>query len=229
MATKHIPVSLGQVGSIRLFAGLPEESLKVLAAASTERRYEKDEVVFLKGDPSSGLFAVASGRVKMVCQGPSGEEKVIDVRGAREVFGEEGLLHDLPYGYMVSALSNTCLLHLDRQSLQDLFDTSSRFALQMLAHMSHRVFAGMRDIEDFRTRAPLERLAGFLLDQCALVRHLQPKVNLLAPKHVIASRLGMTPESFSRCLRDMAEDRILASRGAVITILDRERLGALVA
>lgn len=228
MVMTLVDVPLRHVKSIQLFSGLSEAQLAVLASASTERCYEKDEVILLKGDPPAGLFAVISGKIKMVCQGPSGDEKVIDVRGARDVFGEESLFQDQPYAYMASALSKTRALHFDKRVLYGLVDTSSRFAMEMLVHMSRRVFAGVRDIEDFRTRAPLERLAGFLLDQCASARHLRPRINLHAPKHVIASRLGMTPESFSRCLRDMAEDRILDGRGAVITIFDRERLGALV-
>ena len=221
-------VPLRHIKAVQIFAELPEEQQAALAAACTERFYEKDELIFLKGDQPAGLVAIISGRVKMVCQGTSGDEKVIDVRGAREVLGEESLLLGKPYGYLALALTKTCLLHVDRKVLYELVDSSTQFALAMLAHMSHRIFAGMCDIENFRTRAPLERLAGFLVDHSNAARPLQSRVNLNAPKHVIASRLGMTPESFSRCLRDMAEDRILDVRGAVITILDRERLDALV-
>lgn len=227
MVMTIIDVPLGHIASVRLFASLPEGYLATLAAACTERCYENEEVIFLKGDVPAGLFAVVSGKVKLVCQSPAGDEKVIDIRLPGDVFGEECLLLGQPYGYLAVALSKTCLLHLDRQALLALLNGSSDFALTMLAHMSHRIFAGMRDIENFRIRSPLERLAHYIFVQCAADRRPKPKVILHAPKHVIASRLGMTPESLSRCLHDMAEVRILDIRGPVLTILNRERLGGL--
>lgn len=222
-----VDVPLRHIKSIQLFSGLTEVHLATLAAASSERRYEQNEVIFLKGDQSSGLFAVVSGRVKMTCQGPSGDEKVIALRGARDVFGEENLYHDCPYAYMATALSKTSLLHIDTRSLRALVDFSEAFRLDILAHMSQRLFLGLRDIENLRVRSPLERLAGFLHDQMVVQEDPQPKVNLQASKQVIASHLGMTPESFSRCLRDMVESGIVDVRGRAILILDRERLAAL--
>lgn len=222
-----VDVQLRHIKSIPLFSRLAEVHLATLALASTERRYEQNEVILLKGDQPSGLFAVVSGRVKMSCQGPSGDEKVIGLRGARDVFGEESLYHDRPYAYMATALSRTSLLHIDTRSLRALVDSSESFRLDILAHMSQRLFLGLRDIENLRIRSPLERLAGFLHDQTEMQGDPQPKVNLQASKQVIASRLGMTPESFSRCLRDMVESGIVDVCGRGILILDRARMAAL--
>ena len=52
----------------------------------------------------------------------------------------------------------------------------------------------------------------------------QPKVELSAGKSVIASRLNMTPEHFSRILHDLSAAGLIAVEGRSVRVLDLERL-----
>ena len=215
----------GKLRAAFLFAELAEAELGGLAAATHERHCAKDEVVLLKGDCPSGLFVVASGTIKIACQSPGGGEKVIDLPGPGQVFGESSLVLDQPYPYMASALAPTCLLHVDGRVLWSLAERSAEFARRLLAHLSWRLFGSMRDLEDYRVRAPLERLIGFLLDQTdATPNDESPVVALGVPKHVVASRLGMAPESLSRCLRELSDSGLIAVGADRVRVLDRDRL-----
>jgi CRP/FNR family transcriptional regulator, dissimilatory nitrate respiration regulator len=210
-----------------LFAGLAEAELAELAAATHERHYERDEVVILKGDCPSGLFVIVSGTLKIACQSPSGGEKVIDLPGPGQVFGEHSLLLDRPYPFMASTLSPACLLHVAGATLHKLMNRSPDFSRRLLAHLSWRVYSSLRDIEDIRVRPPLERLIGFFLDQSLGETGANGIVPFGAPKHVIASRLGMTPESLSRCLRELSDSGLIAVGADHVSVLDRDRLRCL--
>ncbi|MEW6513217.1 MAG: Crp/Fnr family transcriptional regulator [Pseudomonadota bacterium] len=225
----HHGVLRGKLRAASLFAVLAEAELEDLVAATHERHYAKDEVVLLKGDYPSGLFVVGSGRVKIACQSPGGGEKVVDLPGPGQVFGEASLVLDQPYPYMASALAPTSLLHVEGRTLQGLADRSAGFARHLLAHLSQRVFAGLRDLENYRVQAPLERLVGFLHDQSAGEAGADAVIVLGVPKHVIASRLGMTPESLSRCLRDLADSGLIEVGSDHVTVLDRMRLSGFAA
>jgi CRP-like cAMP-binding protein len=48
------------------------------------------------------------------------------------------------------------------------------------------------------------------------------KLNI--PKNLIASRVSVKPETFSRILKELAEKDIVSVKGGEITILDREAL-----
>ena len=220
----HYGVVRGRLRAACLFSELDVAELAEIAAATHERHFAKDEVVLLKGDCPSGLFVVASGTIRIVCQSPAGGEKVIDLPGPGQVFGESSLVLDRPYPFMASALAPTCLLHVDGRALRGLVGRSAGFSRRLLAHLSQRVFAGMRDIENFRVQAPLERLVGFLHDQSAGAEGADAVIFLGVPKHVIASRLGMTPESLSRCLRDLADSGLIEVGWDHVTVLDRTRL-----
>lgn len=221
----HAGMVRGRLRAAFLFAELDDAELAELAAATHERHCAKDAVVLLKGDCPSGLFVVASGTIKIACQSPGGGERVIDLPGPGQVFGESALVLERPYPYMASALTAACLLHVDGRALRGLADRSAGFARRLLAHLSWRVFASMRDLEDYRVRAPLERLIGFLFDHGAAASDADcPVVALGVPKHVIASRLGMTPESLSRCLRELSDGGLIAVGTDSVRVLDSDRL-----
>ncbi len=221
----HSGVVRGKLRAACLFSELDEAELAELAAATRERHCAKDEVVLLKGDCPSGLFVVAAGTIKIACQSPAGGEKVIDLPGPGQVFGESSLVLDRPYPFMASALSPTCLLHVDGRALQGLAERSAGFARRLLAHLSLRVYAGVRDLENYRVRVPLERLIGFLLDQSDATPNDENQVVALGvPKHVVASRLGMAPESLSRCLRELSDSGLIAVGTDQVKVLDRDRL-----
>lgn len=150
---------------------------------------------------------------------------MIDLPGPGQVFGESSLVLDRPYPFMASALSATCLLHVDGRALQGLTERSAGFARRLLAHLSLRVHASVRDLENYRVRVPLERLIGFLLDQSDATQNDENQVVALGvPKHVVASRLGMTPESLSRCLRELSDSGLIAVGTDQVKVLDRDRL-----
>lgn len=71
----------------------------------------------------------------------------------------------------------------------------------MLSSLSARLHTLVRDVESYTLLSPVQRVAGYLAD---LIEPLADgnTVRLPAAKKVIASRLGMTPEAFSRALRD---------------------------
>lgn len=221
-------VSIQDIGTIPFFAGLPDRLLGAIAKASVEKPYEKEMVVFLKGDLPKSLFAVATGTVRLACQSPKGEEKVIDLLGPGRVFGESALFLDSPYPCMAAATTPVRLLQIDGRVLLGLLDESPVLMRRLAANLSQGIVNVVRTIEDYRTLRPHGRLARFLLDERDDAQPAHAPVTLPATKHVFASLLGITPESLSRVIRDLAEAGVIENRGRSVSILDGHRLAALV-
>lgn len=216
--------TLPQLKRIPFFAGLPDAQLIQLAQASCERSYRKDKVVFLKGDQPTGLYAILGGTIKMACQSPQGNEKVIDLLGPGQVFGEAALLLDCPYPYLTAAMTDARLLHVEGAVLRKLVHASPDLARRMMSCLSQGIFTVMRDLEDYRAHTPRERVIRFLLDQRSHAEPPHHAIAIPAPKHVFASLLGMTPESLSRSMRDLSEAGLIEVGKRRIHVLDRQRL-----
>ena len=54
----------------------------------------------------------------------------------------------------------------------------------------------------------------------------RPRLHLVAPKNVIASRLGIQPETFSRVAARLMKDGLIRVQGQDIVLLDIEGLRA---
>lgn len=219
-----IDVALPQLKSIPFFAGLPEAQLARLAQASCERSYQKDKFVFLKGDRPTGLYAILGGTVKMACQSPQGGEKIIDLLGPGQVFGEAALLLDCPYPYLTATMTKARLLHVDGAVLRGQVHASPELSRRMMARLSHGICTVMRDLEDYRAHTPRERVIRFLLDQRKHPETPHNSIPIPAPKYVFASLLGMTPESLSRNMRDLADAGLIEVGKRRIRVLDRQQL-----
>lgn len=219
-ATRHISL----LKRTFLFGALPEALLAEVAAGVRERRYARGELVFQKGDRSTGIYVVVAGKIKEACQSREGEEKIIEIIGQDQTCGEAALLLDCPQPFFAAALVGTQLLHVDRQTVHALIGCAPLFVERLLLRLSSRTIDIVRDIVAYSLKTPLQRIAGFLLDLHGSTPDGQPTVTLPAAKSVIASRLNMTPEALSRNLRDLADARLIEVCGSRITLLDLPRL-----
>lgn len=207
-----------------LFRNLSPHSQSLLAAAAHERRHVRGELILQKGDRPTGLFVVASGKLKETLQSADGQEKIIELLGPGQTCGEAALFLDSSIPYCVIALTNCHLLHIDIRTIHTLIDTEPGFVAHMLRTLARRQYGIMRDIEGYSLHSPLQRLVGFLLDLGNGDANDAPIVTLPATKSVIASRLGMSPEAMSRNLRDLMDAHLIEVRGRRIALLERERL-----
>ncbi|MFN3884664.1 MAG: Crp/Fnr family transcriptional regulator, partial [Rhodocyclaceae bacterium] len=213
-----------ELRDIPFFADLPQTLLAQLMAAARERRYEKDEVIVLKGDRPTGMYAVLSGVIKLSCQSSNGKERVIDLLGKGGLFGASAVLLGNSFPYLAAAITPARLLHIDAETVLGLSGRSALFAKHLLVGLSTCLYAQIRDLEDFRLHPPVKRLANYLVGQSAGSSHGEGVIRFQAPKHVIASRLGMTPEALSRCLRELEDNGAIAVSGEHVRVLDAHRL-----
>src|SRR5258708_37813470 len=73
-STRAEPELLAQVG---LFADLTAAELVGLASLMRPRPYAKDEVIYLRGDPGTAFYVIASGKVKIALTSPDGKELIL--------------------------------------------------------------------------------------------------------------------------------------------------------
>lgn len=209
-----------------LFQGLGAEDCARLIVATRERRFAKGETVFLKGDRPTGLLVVVAGLVKETCQSSAGGEKIIELLGAGQSFGEAAMLLDCPYPFNALTLAPTRLLHVGKAAIADLVELRPEFAKRMMLVLAEKVCMLMDDIEAYSVQSPVKRVVRYLVDRCGVASSGQKSIALPAPKLAIASRLGMTPEALSRTLHDLAEAGLIKIETSRVDVRDLARLKA---
>ena len=222
---------IARLHALPLFTGLSAESLTDLLGDCAVRMHGKRKTLFLQGDPATHFFVVLSGWVKLFRLRPDGAEVVVEIFGPGESFAE-GAMH-MPEGYPVSAemVEDGRLLAVPTAAFGERVRHDPNLAISMLASMAVRLKELVNRIEKKETQTAAQRVADFLLkfggpaprtdagtDAGTDAAHVV--VQLPYDKQLIANRLGMKPETFSRALSTL-RDRGVHVDGPRAEIRDR--------
>jgi CRP-like cAMP-binding protein len=213
------------LANLPLFTEMRAEELDRIAAGTETRYVEKGEEVCHVGDPVTGFHVVVYGQVKLGFTSPQGVEKVIEIIRPGQTFGEALMFLGKPYIVFAQALSDSMLLHVSKAAVDEELSRDPAFARRMLSGLSQRLHGLVRDVEAYTLRSGSERVIGYLLGELPdAAGAAEVEVDLTPGKSVIASRLNMTPEHFSRILHDLAAQGLIEVEGRLVRIRDLERL-----
>lgn len=200
---------------------LPDE-LDRIAASTTELHVPRGEILFQRGDPCVGFHSVVYGQVKLAFTSQQGGEKVVEIIGPGHSFGEALMFMDKPYVVFAQTLADSFILHVSQAAMFEELEHNPKFARKMLAGLSRRLHGLISDVEAYSLRSGTQRVIGYLLKGGSTGDG--DRVTLEVSKTVVASRLNLTPEHFSRILHDLGERRLISISGRTITILDIDKL-----
>jgi CRP-like cAMP-binding protein len=217
MTPPDIPLLLSR---LPLFQELAVPQLEALARDTRLVEVPKGDILFHKGDESHGFFVVLFGQIKLAIASSNGHEKVVDVIGSRQSFGEAVMFMGCPYPVSAQAISDSRLLRINRQTVFDLLTSDAKFARAMLAGLSIRLHSLVGDVASYSLRTGLQRVIGYLLQQAAEQGASEESAGVTLPifKQVLASRLNLTPESLSRVLHDLESAGLIEVHGRQIMI-----------
>ncbi len=217
-----------------LFSALSDAQLAALVAATHEVRADKGKLLFQRGTPCEGMYLVVFGVVKLAVSGVQGDEKIVELVRAGESFGEAVMFLNRPFPIMAQTLEDSLPLYVEAAAIDNLLAQDPKFARRLLAGLSVRLHALVRDVESYSTQNAAQRVIGYLL-QSVSTEHGESEgdiathattVSLPVNKNLIASRLNLTPETLSRVLHHFVADGLIEVNGREIVIHDTRRLAA---
>lgn len=212
--------------NIPLFSGLSPDEIKKISKGAKELHYEKGEIVCHHGDPCNGFYVVIHGQVKLSINSTKGVEKIVAMVSQGQSFGEAIMFLEKPYPVSAEALADTALLHISRSVIFEELERSNYFVKKILGGLSMQTHQLLMDIEDYSLHSGTQRVIGYLIQVISSGNHGKENISITLPynKGVIASRLNLTQEHFSRILHDMVAINIVRVDGRVIHIPSLELL-----
>ncbi|OFZ90944.1 MAG: hypothetical protein A2W21_06810 [Betaproteobacteria bacterium RBG_16_66_20] len=217
----------GILGKLPMFRHVAPAQLHKLARHAALRRAAKDTLLYERGDPATGCYALIYGLVKLSLRGPGGSEKVLRLVGAGETFAESVMFHERPHPVTALVLADSQLVFLPAEAIYDLLEHDRSFARALLAGLSQRIHTLIDDIEAYSLESGTQRIAAFLHSLADPSGPAPSRVRLPANKTVIASRLGITKETFSRLLHELSSQGLIEVCQREIVLRDPPRLAEL--
>lgn len=214
------------LANLPLFKEINPDEIDRIAAGTQEVRIARGEVLFRKGDPCEGFHVVVYGQIKLAFTSHSGAEKVVELMGTGQSFGEAVMFMEKPYPVYAQALADTMLLHIVKAVVFEEIERDPNFARRIIGGLSRRLHGLIADLESYSLHSGAQRVIGYLLryEPESGAKGERVKVALPTSKGIIASRLNLTPEHFSRILHDLSDMGLIQVEGRTVIILDLEGL-----
>lgn len=193
------------------FAGLLPATLEEIALICRPQHRAPREVLFLKGDPGDGLYAIRRGLVRIGTTNLLGQQMTVNLLGAGDIFGEIALLDGRSRTADAVVMEDTEMFFLPRRDFLKLLSSDPAISLQLIELLCARLRNVLERIEETTFLPAATRLARRILTLA-----IDYGTEVRATQDELASLSGITRETVNRQLQRWKRMGVLS--------LGRERL-----
>lgn len=210
--------------ALPLFSLCPPETLQYLAQNAVVQTHKKGKILFIHEDTADRYYLISSGWVKIFRETLDGTQAVIDILDAGHLVGESAVLLDDEYPYSAEVVEQAEIVSLSSHELKVELDRNPVLMKTMLQIMARERKAQTSEIEHLSIQNAPQRIGCFLLRLTKQGDEGYVQLHLPYDKTLIASRLGMQPETFSRALKKLKKETDIEVKGATVIIKDLQAL-----
>lgn len=211
-----------QLRNCFLFSGLDESQLQRVVRNAVRVRLNEGDALFQQGDTAARFYLATMGQIKLFRLSPAGNEKVIDIVTPGHTFGEALMFLETPHFPVgAEALQPSEVISIDAVDFADMLKGSVETCFLLMGDMSQRLRGRLREIDELSLHSATCRVAAYMVKQAP------PGANsfeLPVAKQIVASRLSVKPETFSRIIKNLSSSGVIQVVGSRVTIHDREAL-----
>jgi CRP-like cAMP-binding protein len=208
-----------------LFADLNREHFDGVIKHTRRIALQENEVLFEQQQPAHEIFLLESGQIKLALVSPEGHEKVIDLISPGTSFAEAVMFsRHHTYPVTATAIVASRVWAIEAGYYAGILRQSTDACFAVMAQMSRRLHWQVAEIDRLTLHSATSRVVGYLLDQVPSTHLVSSEFQLDTPKHVIASRLSMTPETLSRSFARLSRDGYIDITDNTIRLNNIEKL-----
>ncbi|TXH88668.1 MAG: Crp/Fnr family transcriptional regulator [Rhodoferax sp.] len=213
---------------LTLFEGLEAEVQEQLARHASLRTFAKNQEIASAADMVSEFHFLVTGTAKVQLQTTGGRKKVVEIVRPGYNFDECMPMHAARQNLHVVAISTARVLSIPKEVVQAALEAHPPLAMRFIRSMSQRMTQLMGELNSHIFDNAMQRFVRYIV--CQLVPASQADssqavtVTLPAGKAVVASRLSLSPEYFSRMLRQLETEHLIEIDNRSIAIPDLSRL-----
>ena len=203
---------------------LPEWS-PAIDANRKNYHFNKGELLFREGEKIKGMYFIYSGKVKVHKKWDSEKELIVRFAGSGDILGHRGLGKDIHYPVSATALEPVTVCFIDLAFFLTSLKVNHDLTFQLMLFFAEELQESEKKMRNMAHMPVKGRVAHALLklkDKYGLTQ--EGYVDITITKQDIASFAGTTYETVFRIMNELAEDKIIDTRGKTFCILNVEGL-----
>ena len=205
-----------------LFSKLTDLQIDRVCQFSQLHKLSDGQLLFNQSDKVTSFYMVINGKIKLYRMSPDGQEKIIEIVKSGEVFAEALMFtNQTDYPVSSAALAETIVISINAKNFREMLWDSTATCLLLLGDMSFRLRRLIKEIDTLTLHSGTCRVASYLIQEMS---EGKDNFTLDTAKNVIAARLSVKPETFSRIIKNLKNQGILTIDGNYITVHDIDAL-----
>ncbi len=205
-----------------LFSNFSNEQASHLACVFRLARYRKNQILFFEGGAAQHIFALRSGLVKVVKSLENGKERITRVLFPGELMGFESLT-EATYPLTAVALRDSEICAVSRDEFLAFLHDNADIALGMVRFLVGEILRIRKLVTDLSFKDARMKVATFLLTLTSAGPgdfSEASAVTLPFSRQEISEILELSPETVSRAISTLRQQRLISMRGRRLVIQD---------
>ncbi|EFU69758.1 CRP/FNR family transcriptional regulator [Aliarcobacter butzleri JV22] len=204
------------LNDLKFFNFLKEEDLLRLKDISIKKFFNKNEILFYKGDEPKYLHLLLKGIVKLYTYDYKDNEVIIHNLMAPNLIAEIANYEEMNFLANCSFETNAEVLLIDYKKFKEEFLLKPEISMFFIKSLTKKIKALQSFINYNISLNSMEKIAKFLYDNESILMNLK--------QVKIAQILNITPETLSRKIAKLKRENIIQNEKGYIKILDYKRL-----
>jgi CRP/FNR family transcriptional regulator len=196
---------------IYLFKALEDEELDALGKISSIARYDKDALLFMKGDISKHLMILIEGDVTVYKHDEKGNEIVIGIFSPYALLAEPATLRHTPLPSSAMFKSQGAVIKIELAAFERSFLSNAHVASEIIQSLLGKIELLQQNIHLNIATTAKQKVLHLYETNASIVSKLK--------KYEVAALLGMTAETFSRTVKQLVkEEQLLKTDTGYMTL-----------
>jgi CRP/FNR family transcriptional regulator, cyclic AMP receptor protein len=198
---------------VSIFSKLSPGDVEQLAKIVVQKKYDTDAAVFFQGEPSDSLYMLLKGSVKVTGASEEGAEKILDILGPGEIFGELAMLDGHPRSATVTTCEPTEMASISRKDFQTFVASRPEILWKLMESLCERLRKTSGSMLEMSSKEVPYRLLAALHQLTEKYGQVAPDgtclISLKFGVQDLAAMVGSNKEVVSRLLRQYEADGLI--------------------
>jgi len=199
----------------------------MLADTVQRVKFRKGEVLFLEGRPSTSLYSLTCGMVKICCHTSDGREQIVGLSTPGNLLVGIQSINKERYAYTATAATTVHACKLNHRALLAQVQDRGDLAMRLIDAMNAQLAHSRTLMQVMGHKRAAAKIASFILLMTPKSQHTNSRFALPFSRMEIANLLGLTEETVCRLMANMKRTGVVHAPRGKIEIRDSEHLRAI--
>jgi len=189
-----------------------------------EQTFREGQLLWSEGDRDGMLISIITGSIKIYKLLPDGRTITLYIFNDGTLFGFMPFVDELPYPAFAQSIKETRAMTLSRDEFNEVIKKNPEISAALMKILARRLRQALYKIEHISSKNALPRVASALYS-LFYENEISNIVDIKISAQEFAGLIGITAESFSRCVTDLSSKNIIEKLGFnKFKILKEEKL-----